>query len=559
MEPKNILNQIAKIQLKTAARQSLMIDFLANLYYTLNEDTKRGEYEMENWKIAIYLRLSNEDGDKSESDSISSQRSIISDYIKRNVKDGKVVGEFSDDGYTGTNFKRPKFQEMMNLVDKGDINCIIVKDLSRFGRDYIGVGEYLEKYFPLNDIRFISVNDGYDTINTNSNDDFIMPIKNIFNAQYSKDISKKVKSAFRSLQGDGKFVGAFATYGYVKDPQDRHKIIIDEPAAKVVREIFSMYNSGIGKQSIARRLNEKNIPCPSEYKRMNGFKYVNSIRRELTKYWTYSTIARILKNEMYIGNMVQNKSVRKTVRGKAKKNDESNWIIAQGTHAPIISKEVWNTTQELLKRNTRQLDFDSSVGLFAGYIFCGNCGRAMSKIVYKNKSVTTTSYICGSYKRYGENICKRNRVKLDLIEKLVLEKLNEQIQKAGEIKYNHDNDNETSSIDIKKYEISLEKIRRLKKGLYEDYRDGILTKDEYMRYKSDYDGEELLLIGQIENAQDALNNEQKEVNIWIETLLNCKNITKLDRETVARVLDKIIVTEKNNQLEIEIIFKFAFL
>lgn len=536
-----------------------MIDFFVNLYYTLNEDTKRGEYEMENWKIAIYLRLSNEDGDKAESDSISSQRSIISEYIKRNLKDGEVVGEFADDGYTGTNFKRPKFQEMMNLVDKGDINCIIVKDLSRFGRDYIGVGEYLEKYFPLNDIRFIAVNDGYDTINTNSNDDFIMPIKNIFNAQYSKDISRKVKSAFRSLQGEGKFVGAFASYGYEKDPHNRHKIIIDEPAAKVVREVFSMYNSGIGKQTIARKLNERNIPCPSEYKRINGLKYTNAERRDLTKYWTYSTIARMLKNEMYIGNMVQNRSIRKTVRGKAKKNDESNWIIAQETHEPIISKEVWDTTQELLNRNTRQLDFNSNVGLFAGYIFCGNCGRAMTKITYKHKSVTTVSYICGTYKRYGENICKRNGVKLDLLEKLVLEKLNEQIQKAGEIRYNHDEENETFSIDIKKYEISLEKIRRLKKGLYEDYRYGILTKEEYLRYKSDYENEEFLLIGQMENAQDTLNNEQKEVNEWIETLLNCKNITKLDRETIAKILDRIVVTEKNNQLEIEIVFKFSFL
>lgn len=514
---------------------------------------------MESWKIAMYLRLSNEDGDKAESESISSQRFIVSDYIKMNLKNGEIIGEFVDDGYTGTNFKRPKFQEMMNLVDKGEINCIIVKDLSRFGRDYIGVGEYLEKYFPLNDIRFISVNDGYDTANTNSNDDFIMPIKNIFNAQYSKDISKKVKSAFRSLQGEGKFVGAFATYGYVKDPQDRHKIIIDEPAAKVVREIFSMYNSGIGKQTIARKLNERNIPCPSEYKRISGLKYTNSAKMKTTKYWTYSTIRKTLSNEMYIGNMVQNKSIRKTVRGKAKKNDESNWIITQGTHEPIISKEVWATTQDLLKRNTRQLDFHSNVGLFAGYIFCGNCGRAMSKITNKYKSKTVTTYVCGSYKRYGERVCKRNAVKLDFLEKIVLDKLNEQIEKAGEIKYSADNNAETVSVDIKKYEISLEKIRRLKKGLYEDYREGMLTKEEYIRYKSDYDNEEFLLIGQIESVQNALNNEQKEVNVWIETLLNCKNITKLDRETVAKVLDRIVVTEKNEQLEIEIIFKFTLL
>lgn len=227
----------------------------------------------EGWKIAVYLRLSKDDGDKDESDSIASQRTLISKFISNSISDGEVVQEFVDDGYTGTNFNRPQFQKMISYIDEGDINCVIVKDLSRFGRDYIGVGEYLEKYFPLNDVRFIAVNDGYDTMSASSNDNFIMPIKNIFNAQYSKDISNKVKSSFRALQGDGKFVGAFACYGYMKDPADRHKLVIDETAAIVVRRIFSLYNSGVGKISIARRLNDENIPCPSEYKRLNGLNY----------------------------------------------------------------------------------------------------------------------------------------------------------------------------------------------------------------------------------------------------------------------------------------------
>ncbi len=509
------------------------------------------------WKIATYLRLSKEDGDKDESDSISSQRTLIHDYIKKNIQNGDIVGEFVDDGYTGTNFYRPKFQEMIRLTDKGDINCIVVKDLSRFGRDYIGVGEYLEKYFPLNDIRFIAINDGYDTAKATSNDDFIMPIKNIFNAQYSKDISKKVKSSFRSLQGEGKFVGAFASYGYIKDPKDRHKLIIDEPAAQIVKEIFSLYNSGFGKISIARQLNERNIPCPSEYKKLNGMNYTNGQKMELTKYWTYSTINNILKNEMYIGNMVQNKSIRKTVRGKAIKNNKDNWIMIENTHEPIISLEKWKITQELLKRNTRQLDFEQNVGLFAGYIFCGNCNRAMSKITNKYKSRTTITYVCGTYKRYGERTCKRNAIKMDFLEKLVLDKLNEQIQKAGEIKYNRNQEyTKNNKLNLKKYEISLEKCRKMKKSLYEDYKEGILTKEEYLQYKSEYENEEKMVLGQI-NVVKKMNDTANEVNQWVETLLKHKKIDNLDRETVAEILDKIVVTEKGGEMNIDIIFKFS--
>lgn len=510
------------------------------------------------WNIAIYLRLSKEDGDKDESDSIFSQRILVSNFISKNIPEGKIVGEFVDDGFTGTNFKRPQFQRMIELVEEKKINCIIVKDLSRFGRDYIGVGEYLEKYFPLNDIRFIAINDGYDTTNANSNDEFIMPIKNIFNAQYSKDISKKVKGSFRALQGEGKFVGAFASYGYVKDEKDRHRLKIDEPAAIIVRKIFELYNSGHGKISIARMLNEENVPCPSEYKRLNGLNYTNGQKMELTKYWTYSTIHNILRNELYIGNMVQNKSITKTVRGKSKKNNKENWICVKNTHDPIIPIDVWNTTQTLLKKNTRQLDFEQNVGIFAGYIFCGNCGRAMTKVTNKYKGRVTTTYICGSYKRYGESTCKRNAVKLDVLEKLVLDKLNEQIKKAGEIKYFKEAKNPQEA-DLKKYKIELERLDRLKMGLYEDYKDGLLTREEYVRYKTEYEQKEALARGQIDFINESSKSKNEEKNKWVEMLLKHRNIESLDRETVAEVLDRIIVTDINDTTNINIVFKFSLL
>ncbi|MCC8151047.1 MAG: recombinase family protein [Lachnospiraceae bacterium] len=391
---------------------------------------------MTQWKIAAYLRLSNDDREKNESDSIATQRRLIENYIAGNLTDGQVTCEYVDDGFTGLTFDRPDFRRMINDIDRGLINCVIVKDLSRFGRDYIETGNYMEKIFPENDIRFIAVNDNYDSLYTSGNDAFITPLKNIFNSQYSKDISAKVKSSFSALQSEGKFCGAFAGYGYEKDPHDRHRLIIDETAAETVCEVFDLYLSGMGKIAIANHLNRREVPCPSLYKQICGLHYKNGRRMELTRYWTYSTIDRMLKNEMYIGNMVQNKTVRKTVRGKAHNNPRSNWKIVENTHPAIIEKEKWDAVQELLKRNARQLNLESNVGLFAGFIFCGDCGRAMTKVNPGNsrKSISGTNsytYICGSYKRYS--VCSRHAVKMELLEKALLDKVNEEIAKLGSI------------------------------------------------------------------------------------------------------------------------------
>ncbi|MGN0165891.1 MAG: recombinase family protein [Lachnospiraceae bacterium] len=514
------------------------------------------------WKIGLYLRLSKEDGDKDESDSIASQRILIQRFIRQAFTDNyKIVDEFIDDGCTGTNFERPGFLQMIGLIDREAVNCVIVKDLSRFGRDYIGAGQYLENYFPLKKVRFIAVNDGYDSFSANAQDDFIMPIKNIFNAQYSKDISRKVKSSFRSLQSEGKFIGAFPSYGYEKDPNDRHKLMIDEPAAMVVRRIFDLYNHGQGKLGIARILNREGIPCPSEYKRLNGFQYTNGQRAEQTKYWTYSTIHTILRNEMYTGSMVQNKSLRKTVHGKAEKNAQEDWIVVKNTHEPIISEETWNMTQQLLDRNTRQLHLESGVGLFAGYLFCGNCGRSMSKVSSKEKNGREkVTYICGSYKRYGSQVCTRNSVPVQMLEKLVLEQLNEQIEKAGEIPYVQGTERKWNCGETgeqKRFATLLEKNIRMKKTLYEDYKEGILSKEEYLQYKNVYLKEEELLKGQLGLLQNRAHSEKPEQNQWLETLLNRKKIELLDRETVAEVLDKIVVTPSEDGVEIKIIFRFV--
>ena len=256
------------------------------------------------FNVAEYIRLSREDGDKAESDSIGNQRKLITDYLK-DKDDFVLYDTYIDDGFTGTNFNRPSFKRMIADIEAGKVNCVIVKDLSRFGRDYIDTGKYLERYFPDNEVRFISITDNIDSMKQAY--DMLLPIKNIFNEQYARDISKKVHASMKTKQRAGEFIGAFASYGYKKSPADKNKLVIDEYAAEIIRKIFKLYVAGNGKIRIASILNGEGILCPSEYKRLNGDNYRNSNRLNSTAYWTYSTVDHILKNEMYIGNMVQNK------------------------------------------------------------------------------------------------------------------------------------------------------------------------------------------------------------------------------------------------------------
>ena len=503
------------------------------------------------YKVGIYLRISNDDGDKIESNSIISQRSIIENFVNKQ-EDMVIQKEYRDDGYTGTNFNRPGFEQLLCDIESRIINCVIVKDLSRLGRNYVMTGYYLEQYFPLQSIRFIAINDNYDSLNLSSNDDFMMPIRNVFNAHYSKDISRKVKSALRAKQNAGEFVGAFACYGYKKDKQDKHKLIIDEEAATIVRRIFELYNQGYGKISIVNILNNEHIPCPSEYKKIKGLAYRNNRKLDYTTYWTYSTIDRILKNETYIGSVVQNKSERKTVRGKAIAMSEDKWIKSENKHDSIIDIHTWNVTQELLKKRGRQLDLNSNIGLFAGFIKCGDCGRSLAKV----KNGMKVSYVCGTYKHYSSKLCTRHTVSEELLEKLILQKLNEEIAKLDESDFVQSKQKKQKVNDVSSYKAKLERLYKLKKESYEDYKSGLLTKEEYLSYREDYNKEELLINGQMEAILSAT-DVAKERNQWIENLKKYRKLEYLDRTILACILDSITVYETEEEKVIDIKLKYT--
>ena len=303
------------------------------------------------YHAAIYVRLSKEDGDvsgtaKAESNSISDQKNLIKDFLE-DKEDIIVVSERVNDGYSGSNFQRQAFGRMMEDAKKGRINCIIVKDFSRFGRDHLETGNYLERIFPLLGIRFISVNDQFDSEDCmGMTGGMSVALKNIINAMYSKDLSKKVRSATATRVVRGEYVGALVPYGYIKNPENVHQLIPDEEAAKVVRLIFTMAAEGKKKPEIARYLNGQGIPTCMEHFQAIGLKR-KSHREKEKKMWTVTTIGDIIKNEVFLGRTVWNKTRQEAVGSKRQiKNDRSEWLIIEGTHEPLVSQELFDMANE---------------------------------------------------------------------------------------------------------------------------------------------------------------------------------------------------------------------
>ena len=505
---------------------------------------------METWNTAGYLRLSREDGDRAESDSIANQRKLLEQYLSAHPE-LNLIGFYQDDGYTGTNFDRPAFRRMEADIEAGKINCVLVKDLSRFGRDYIEMGRYLERVFPAQGVRFIAVNDHVDS--QQGRYDMLLPMKNIFNTQYARDISDKVRSAIHTKQQRGEFVGAFPSYGYQKDPANHSHLVIDPAAAQVVRRIFDLFEQGWGKIKIAKQLNAEGIPSPSEYKRILGERYHNGRKIDQTTYWTYATVHRILQNQMYAGNMEQGRNHRPTMHGKAVQLDRSEWTVVPGTHEAIIRAEQWERVQALLHKRTRQLSFGQNQSPFAGFLRCGDCGRAM----VKTRRAGGIYYSCGSYKRYGPTVCTKHSISHAVLEEIVLHDLNQIISSVQNLQTLAEEAKQPSSRgrsgERERLEGGLERLYRLKKSAYEDYRDGLIRREDFMRYQSDYERQERELsaqLQQLENGQE----EDLLLHPWVQSLLQHGKLTSLDRVTVAETVRQILIFEDGR---IEITYTFS--
>lgn len=502
------------------------------------------------WNTALYLRLSRDDEGDRESNSIANQRTLLEQYI-HDRPEFVLVDIYVDDGYTGTNFDRPDFRRMMADVDAGRVNCILVKDLSRFGRDYIGIGQYLEKEFPAKGVRFLALGDNVDS---QEGYNMLLPMVNVLNTQYARDISKKVRTALQTRQKQGKFIGAFASYGYLKDPNDHNHLIPDPVAAPVVQRIFSLYEQGMGKLAIAKVLNADGIPCPSIYKQLQGEKYNNGQRLADTSYWTYATIHRLLQNPMYVGKMVQGRAPRQSMHGRAKLADPNDWVVVDGTHEPIIDRAQWERVQSLIEQTGRTPNFQQNVSIFAGVLRCGDCGRAMSKVTRHGEDY----YCCGSYKRYGAKVCTQHWIPGKELASIVLADLNAIIRsvqdlQALEQECRPDTPQHSIEAQRRKLEAQLEQVRRRSQRAYEDYQDRLISREELQRYRQDYQSQEKLLEGQLE-ALEATQEEKLEDKPWVASLLQKGELDHLDRVTVAETISAITVFEDGH---IEITYTFS--
>ncbi len=524
-----------------------------------------------------YYRISNDDGDlavsgKGESNSISNQRSLIEDYVK-DKPEIILCEERVDDGFSGVDFERPAFKQMMEDVKAGKTNCIIVKDLSRFGRNYIEVGRFIQKIFPYLGVRFIAVNDNYDSAKGNDVEDSIMlPFKNLMNDSYSRDLSVKVRSQFEIKRKRGEFIGSFAVYGYKKNPENKNQLVVDEYAAAVVRDIFKWRLSGMSNEKIAERLNEQGVLSPAEYKRSLGLRYQSGFHVEKQAMWSPVAIGRILSNQTYLGWVVQGK--RTTPNHKVKKVIEKNpdeWVIVRDMHEAIITEEDFQTVQNLMKMDTRISPGKARVYLFSGMLECGDCKAAMvRKLVSAGKDSEGKPrkypyYVCSGYKK--DKCCTSHMIREGELEKVVLIALNNLISALINLKQvltileNTPNfRQETKKLDIRMLKINEEivRIQNLKVSLYEDLTDGVIDKDEYFELKQIYTKQ----MGELEKKKARLKEEQELCKIenirkseWMESFLQYQNLHSLSRDIILKLVEKIKVFEKGR---IKIVFRFQY-
>lgn len=517
------------------------------------ENTVRSQYQ-----AAAYVRLSKEDlisanGARTESNSISNQKQLILDFVKDKA-DIQIVSIREDDGYTGTDYDRPDFQRMMDDIRAGIVNCVIVKDLSRFGREYINAGKYIDRLFPYYGVRLISINDGIDTITRNSSDDFNIMVKNLMNDNYCRDISIKIRSQLQVKRKNGEFIGAFAPYGYEKSVEDKNKLVIDLYAAEVVRDIFRWKLEGINQDAIARRLNEQGILSPMEYKKSKGLSYKTSFKTKSKALWTPVAVRRILTNPVYVGTLIQGIRTRPNYKIKTVVvNEEAKWAICENAHEAIIKPRTFLLVQRLLELDTRTSPYEEGVFSLAGLLYCGDCKGPMVRKTQTANGKKFYYYICGQHKKNGE--CTTHRISKTQLEDAVLKLLQEHIRLLMELDtcLKAIRNAPIRRLSMQKAEERLlavegdiERYRRLKLSAYEDMKEGVLSKEDYLDIKAQYEA-------RISDAHLAEEQVRREINLylengnapqqWIREFIEYRNIQSLTRLVAVECIERIVIYE----------------
>ena len=536
----------------------------------------KGDYmKQPNINTAIYMRLSRDDDNYGDSVSIETQRTILTQFARENGF--HVVDEYVDDGWSGTNFERPSFQKMMDDIESGRVNCIITKDLSRFGREHVMMDYYLEYYFPEKKVRYIAVSDGEDTEKGLS--DFV-PFKNLFNEWFAKDTSRKIKTSMNAKFRAGEHTCAYAPIGYKKNPDIKNKLMIDEETRWIVKKIFELALLGNGASKIMKLLIADRVPTPSylNYKRFGTFSNIYADAPEEKAWeWNIGQVKSILKDETYIGNSVHYRQTKASFKSKRRVyRDRSEWLTVEGTHEPIISKSDFDNVQgQLASRRREKKDFTTQV--FAGLLKCSGCGWALTYATHKRKDGTYGYYKCGKYSMYGKGYCSNHHIHYDTLyayvlsrlqywskqahtdeEKLLKKLLNAGDRESGAIRKKQEND-------LKRAEKRRAELDNLFTRLYEDWVAGRITEYNFNMLSAKYQDEQAQLDEQLNGLKAKLNETRQtstDAEKWISYIRETAYPTELTAPLLNTLIEKIVVHDAvkvedgTKEQEIEIYYRF---
>jgi DNA invertase Pin-like site-specific DNA recombinase len=511
--------------------------------------------KQDKYTAGLYCRLSSDDGSEGESGSIQTQKTLLTRYC---MEHGFAIGDiYSDDGYSGTNFNRPDFIRMLADIDEGKINLVVVKDLSRFGREYAQMGIYIEHHFEERDIRFIAVGENIDTLN--GTDNILMPLTNVINSLYAKDCSRKIKAAHHALAKDGKFIGSHAPFGYIKDPSDKHHLLIDPEAAETVRKVFLLFSEGVGYVRMTKILREQKVLNPQAYfNKCNPDYYTKSEYWRKPFDWHATSVRAILNNEAYLGHAVFGKT--KVKGGYSKKRvpaAEGDWILVENMHEPIVSQELWDTVHKIMKNRRRECK-NGETQMFAGLVRCGSCGSALNAS-FDAKKGKFKNFSCWVYKNYGKERCSSHSIGWKTLNTLVLDDIRFHARvaalqsakykqmltdaRAGQRKAETEKNKRMLGAVGKR----IDELDRIIGKLYEDSALGKIPEQRAQALMIGYESEQRELIdkrealsSEISKAEETRDNVQNFVSV----IRKYTNIQELNAAILNELIDRIIVHEK---------------
>ena len=528
------------------------------------------------YNVGIYVRLSQEDMREGESLSIENQKKMLTDYVSQQAG-WNLVGIYEDDGYSGTNFDRPGVRQLLDDAKSGKINLILCKDLSRFGRNYIEVGQYIDYIFPSFNIRFIALSDNVDTLDRNSTAMDLMPIMNLFNEWHAANTSKRVRSVLAQNAKEGKYIASFAAYGYLKGDDEKHTPVIDEPAAKVVRHIFELRATGITPTQIAKILNDDGVPIPSDYRAQRLGKpnpYKNTFH-----YWSHVAVRNILGNPIYIGHLAQQKFTTVSFKNhKSVRRGKDEWVIAENTHEPIISQELWDKCQEVDRCASHGKIMKKGIVLpLNSMMFCPDCGAKMKLNGHAKKKDGSVNYFyaCGTYSRCGSTACTTHYISQKQIEKIVLADI---LAKARYVIENEDDARQdflrrketegTKHLDdarqqLAKCQSRLAELKMMTQKVYQDKLLGKVPEDLCLETLGQFRAEEAELTEKVKCLTATLEQDSKardDIEEFICRLKQYADAPELTREMCVDLIEYVVIgdrpKDKSTPRRIQIYYKF---